>query len=169
DRINRQMTGFRQMNDKAHHWSHGELTNSLLISKADIRKKFGQKANAFFAKFVTPVTGVNAGFTDPFAINAVSLAPIIDIGEYLYVPNQYRLFETIYESPFYWMMGDKAYADTEAEHRGAFVEQTAAHIFRHVFGAENVYENVTIRQNAKMIAGEVDVLVVYGEFVLIVQ
>jgi len=43
-----------------------------------------------------------------------------------------------------------------------------AHIFRSVFGAENVYENVKVRQNAKNIAGEMDVLVVYGEFVLVV-
>lgn len=169
DRINQQMTGVGHMRSEGHAFSHGELTDSLLISKADIRKKFGQKANAFFANFATPITGTNTGFADPFAINAVSIAPIIDLGDYLYVPNQYRLFETIYESPFYWMMADKAYTNTEAEHRGAFLERTAAHIFRSVFGPENVYENVNIRQNAKEIAGEVDVLVVYGEFVLVVQ
>jgi hypothetical protein len=169
DRINRQMTGVGHMRKEGREISHGELTNSLLISKADVRKKFGQKANAFIAKFATPATSANADFTDPFAINAVSIAPIVDLGEYLYVPDQYRLFETIYESPFYWMMDDKTYANTETEHRGAFLEQTAAHIFRSVFGAENVYENVSIRRNAKKIAGEVDVLVVYGEFVLVVQ
>jgi hypothetical protein len=89
DRINRQMTGVGYMLSKGHVFSHGELTNSLLVSKDDVRKKFGQKANAFFAKFATPVTGANAGFTDPFAINAASIAPIIDLGEHLYVPNQY--------------------------------------------------------------------------------
>ena len=169
DRVNQQMTAVGYMRSEGHEFSHGDLTNSLLISKTDVRKKFGQKSNEFFAKFATPVTGANSGFTDPFAINAVSISPIIDLGEHLYVPNQYRLFETIYESPFYWMMDDKAYVDTEAEHRGAFLEKTAAHIFRSVFGVENVYENVTIRQSAKDIAGEVDALVVYGEFVLVVQ
>jgi len=108
-------------------------------------------------------------FVDPFAINAVAIAPVIDLGEHLYVPNQYRLFETIYESPFYWMISDHAYSDVAAEHRGIFLERTAAHIFRSVFGADNVHENVTIRRSSKEIAGEVDVLVVYGEFVLVVQ
>ncbi len=169
DRIFRQMTDVDYMRSNGHAFSHGELTNSLLISKIDIRKRFGQKADSFFAKFATPITGANASFTDPFAINVVSIAPIIDLGEYLYVPNQYRLFETIYESPFYWMMADKAYANTEADHRGAFLEKTATHIFRSVFGAENVYENVKVRQSAKEFAGEMDVLVVYGEFVLVVQ
>jgi Nuclease-related domain len=169
DRINGQMTAVGHMRKDGHHLTHGDLTNSLLISKADVRKKCGQKANAFFSKFATPVTGANASFVDPFAINAVAIAPIIDLGEHIYVPNQYRLYEAIYESPFYWMMGDKSYCDIAAEHRGAFLEKTAAHIFRSVFGAKNVYENVTIRDGSKDIAGEIDVLVVYGEFMLVVQ
>jgi Nuclease-related domain len=163
------MTAVGHMREEGHHFTHGDLTNSLLISKADVRKKFGQKANAFFSKFATCVAGANAGFADPFAINAVAIAPIIDVGEHLYVPNQYRLYEAIYEGPFYWMMGDKSYYDTAAEHRGAFLEKTAAHIFRSVFGAKNVYENVMIRDGSKNLAGEIDVLVVYGEFVLVVQ
>jgi hypothetical protein len=169
DRINQKMTGVGHMRRSGHVFSHGELTNSLLISKSDVRDKFGQKANAFFTKFATPVTCANAGFTGPFAINAVLIAPIIDLGDYLYVPNQYRLFETIYESPFYWMMADKVYANTEADNRGAFLEEVTNHIFRSVFGAANVYKNVNVRKNGKEIAGEIDVLVVYGEFVLVVQ
>jgi hypothetical protein len=169
DRINGHMTDVGHLRREGHRFTHGDFTNSLLISKADVRKKFGRKADAFFSKFATPVTGANAGFIDPFAINTVAIAPIIDMGEHLYVPNQYRLYEAIYESPFYWMMGDKSYRDTAAEHRGAFVEKTAAHIFRSVFGAPNVYENVSIRDGSKDIAGEIDVLVLYGEFVLVVQ
>ncbi|UWU13264.1 hypothetical protein N2599_14035 [Rhizobium sullae] len=169
DRVNSNMTAVGHLREEGREFTKGELTSSLLISKAEVRKKFGAKADAFFAKFATPVTGANAGFTDPFAINAVAIAPIIEFGENLYVPNQYRLFETIYESPFYWMMADKAYCNTTSKHRGDFLEHTAAHMFGRVFGKENVFENVTIRDGSKDIAGEVDVLVVYGEFVLVVQ
>jgi hypothetical protein len=169
DRINGQMTAVGHMRKEGHHLNNGDLTNSLLISKADVRKKFGQKANAFLSKFATPVTGANADFVDPFTINAVAIRPLIDLGEHIYVPNQYRLCEAIYEGPFYWMMDDKSYRDTAAEHRGAFLEKTAAYIFRSVFGPMNVYENVTIRDGSKDIAGEIDVLVVYGEFLLVVQ
>jgi hypothetical protein len=169
DRINGQMTAVGHMRKDGHYFSHGRLTDSLLISKADLRKEFGQKANAFFSRFATPVTRANAGFVDAFAINAVAISPIIDLGEHLYVPNQYRLYEAIYESPFYWMIRDKSYSDTAAEHRGAFLEKTAAHIFRSVFGAKNVHENVTIHNGSKDIAGEVDVLVLYGEFVVVMQ
>jgi hypothetical protein len=169
DRINRQMTDVGHRRRDGQKFSNADLMNSLLIAKTDVRRKFGAKADAFFAKFVTPVTGANRGFTDPFAINEVAIAPIIDLGEHLYVPSQYRLFEAIYESPFYWMMSDKAYADTTAKHRGVFVEQTAAHILRSVFGAENVYENVILESSSRETAGEIDVLVIYGEFAIVVQ
>lgn len=168
-RINEQMAVVGHMRKEGKEISHGDLTSSLLIAKADVHKKFGDKANAFFAKFATPATNANAAFIDPFVVNAVTIAPIIDLGEYLYVPNQYRLLETIYESPFYWMMADKSYCNEAAEHRGAFLENTTAHILRSVFGAQYVYENVTIRDNSKNIAGEIDVLVIYGEFALVVQ
>ena len=118
DRINDQITAVGTLRKQGRDFLHGDLTNSLLISKADVRGKFGQKAEAFFSKFATPASGANAGFTHPFAVNVVAIAPIIDLDEYLYVPNQYRLFETIYESPFYWMMNDDSYRDTAARHRG---------------------------------------------------
>jgi hypothetical protein len=169
DRINGQITVVGHLRKEGRDFTNGDLTNSLLILKSEVREKFGKKANAFFEKFSTPATGTNAGFTNPFAFNAVAIAPIIDLGEALYVSNQYQLFESIYESPFYWMMGDKSYCNTAAEHRGEFLERTVAHIFRSVFGADNVHENVTFRDGSKNIAGEVDVLVVYGEFVLVTQ
>lgn len=148
--------------------SAGDLTSSLLISKADLAKKFGRKSEAFLVKFVTPGFGANAGFTDPFAVNLANIAPLIDLGEYLYVPNQYRLFQSVYESPFYWMMADAVYAPTASDHRGAYVEHTSAHILSKVFGRDHVHQNVKL-YTGKNIAGEVDVLVAYGEFVIVGQ
>ena len=66
-------------------------------------------------------------------------------------------------------MGDNKYADTHSEHRGVFLEKTAAHILCSVFGPQNVHENVVIERNARDRGGEIDVLVVYREFVIVVQ
>ena len=128
DRINLQMTVMGHLRKDGREVSKADLTNSLLIPKEDVKGKFGNKADAFFEKFVTPITSANEGFTDPFAINAVALAPIIELGDHLYVPIQYRLCESIYESPFFWMMADKEYEDIHAQHRGMFLERTAADI-----------------------------------------
>ncbi|MBD8662008.1 hypothetical protein IFT59_01975 [Rhizobium sp. CFBP 8752] len=148
---------------------NGDLTNSLLISKAVLSKKFGSKGKDFIAKFATPVIGSNVGFSTPFSINSTFIAPLIDFGEYLYVPSQYRLMESIYESPFYWMVGDKDYCDEAAANRGLFLEETAAHVMRKVFGDENVFLNARFPEAANNKGEEVDVLVRYGEFVLVVQ
>ena len=163
------MTAVGHLRENDRVFGKGELTDSLLIAKEDVRKKFGGKSDAFFTKFVTPITEANKEFSDPFAVNAVAFAPIIEMDDYLYVPLQYRLCESIYESPFFWMMGDSAYANVHAEHRGEFVEYTAADILCSVFGPENVHKNVVVARNARERGGEIDVLVSYGEFVIVVQ
>jgi len=168
DRVNAQISAVGRLREDGHALSGGDLTSSLLISKAELRKRFGRKADAFMAKFATPVSCANVGFTDPFAVNEALIAPLIDLGDYIYVPNQYRLYESVYESPFYWMWLDERYRPTLSAHRGTFLEKTTAYILRTVFGTENVFENVLI-MDGKDRAGEIDVLVVYGEFVLIVQ
>ena len=167
--INGKITVVGYLREQGHQFGRGELTNSLLIEKEDVRRKFGVNADAFFAKFVTPIAETNRAFADPFSINAVALAPIIEMDDNLYVPSQYRLFESIYESPFFWMIADDNYADTHAENRGKFLEKTSAAILREIFGDENVHENVHVMRRTGERGGEIDVLVAYGEFVIVVQ
>jgi hypothetical protein len=146
----------------------GEPFSSLLISKASLKKRFGNKIDAFLAKFSTSAVNANLDFIDPFTVNLVSIAPLIDIGEFIFVPSQHRLFQSVYESPFYWMIGDKGYRQTASTHRGRFLEATAAHLLERVFGAEHVHQNVKLYQG-KNIAGEIDVLIAYGEFLIVGQ
>lgn len=169
DRINRQMSVVGHLRKSGTALNSGNLTNSLMIPLSDLRRKFKGKADAFDRLFAIDVTATNLGFTDPFAINETMICPIIRIGDFLYVPNQYRLFETLYESPFYWMLRDENYMEIAKTNRGTFLEATAAHILRSVFGPENVHENVTLYDGVKDKAGEIDILVIYGEFVLVVQ
>ena len=144
------------------------LTGMLTIPKDLLRKEFGAKADAFLAKFATPAFGTNLEFNNPFAINQVNLAPLIDFGDFIYVPNQYRVFGAIYDSPFYWTMADPTYRDAASTNRGQFVEKSASAILRRIFGDEYVHDNVVI-MDGKDIAAEADVLVCYGEFLIVVQ
>lgn len=146
----------------------GLLSQSLLIPKSDLRKKFGTKVEAFLSKFSINALNENAEFTEPFAINRVNAAPLLDLGDYLYVTNQYRLFGSIYESPFYWTMSDPKYKNTASVNRGRFLEKATSHIFRQIFEEDFVHENVTIRKGKDVLA-EADTLIVYGEFVIVVQ
>lgn len=144
------------------------LTGMLTIPKEVLRKEFGNKADAFLAKFSIPAFGANLDFDNPFGVNQVNAAPLIDFGDFIFVPNQYRLFGSIYESPFYWTMADKLYRDTASENRGRFVEKSASAILRRIFGDQYVYDNVVI-MDGKDIAAEADVLLCYGEFLIVVQ
>jgi hypothetical protein len=53
--------------------------------------------------------------------NAFSLIPLKDDTYVLF--HIYSLAEALYESPFYWMGVDKAYASTAMRHRGLFTEE----------------------------------------------
>lgn len=119
DQINLQMTHAGSAMKDGEEVSKGDLTNSLLVPKKVLHEKFGKKADDYLSKLSTPVLGANHGFDNPFSINWLAISPIIDIGEYIYVPNQYRLMESLYESPFYWMLGDETYKDQAAINRGA--------------------------------------------------
>ena len=169
NRINFQMTVIGHKLREGYELNDSHLTGSLLISKEDVRSKFGAKADAYFSMFVSPNANANKRFKSPFDINKVAIKPVINLGDYLYVPVQYRLCESIYESPFYWMMDDSEYADTHAKHRGEFLEKITVDILRSVFGAQHMHENVMITQNGRDYVGEIDVLVEYGEFVIVAQ
>lgn len=168
-RITAQMNAVGQMKVENKYFDDGYLTSSLMVPKKDLREHFGDKADAFIERFSTPIKGGPTSFDNPFAINPVSLAPLIDFGDYLYVPSQYRIFESVYESPFYWMINDNSYAPIAAKNRGAFLEETAAHVLKLIFGDDNVFVNAEFPAASNKVGAEVDVLVRYGEFVLVVQ
>lgn len=146
-----------------------EVSNALLVDKKSLIKEFGQKALAFLDAFSIPINNSNRSFDHPFGFNEANVRPILDLGQYVYIVNQFRLFESIYESPYYWMLADRDYKDTAANNRGKFLETTIAKMFQKVFGEEYVFSNVLIKRSKSEIAAEADVLVIYGEFVLVIQ
>jgi hypothetical protein len=66
-------------------------------------------------------------------------------------------------------MSDRSYADTPAKHRGQFLEDSITRLTRQAFGADHVFANAIIRRSGGEIAAEADVLVIYGEFTLVIQ
>jgi hypothetical protein len=81
----------------------------------------------------------------------------------------YSLYESLYESPFYWMGSDKAYLPTLAQHRGAFTEEFTEQRMIQVFGSGRVHKNVMLDQVKGKPPGEIDVLVIFGDRLIIIQ
>ena len=113
---------------------------------------------------------VNESFQTISDFNEINATPILHIneGEYLLF-QQYSLTEAFYESPFFWMINDKKYKDKSLKNRGEFTEIFAENCLSNVFGSDSVFKNVTILDNKKNKAGEIDVLVVYGDRAIVVQ
>lgn len=111
----------------------------------------------------------NAAFTSLGAFNLVNACPILRTpsGDYVSL-HSYRVAETLYESPFYWMAADRAYKDTAFTNRGSFTERFVARRLAAVFGAERVHCNVHILRGGARVT-EVDVLVLFGNRAIVAQ
>lgn len=111
----------------------------------------------------------NDEFTSLGAFNVANACPIVALPDGRYVALQtYGVVESLYDSPFYWMIGDKSYRAMASAHRGAFTEQFVTKRLRAVFGEQNVHSNVNIEGPSDRVS-EMDVLVLFGDRALIVQ
>jgi len=119
--------------------------------------------------FTAPVEGSNQAFKSLRAFNAAYAFPLIrkDADEYILF-QYYGITEALYDAPFYWMGADKTYSATAFQNRGQFTEDFAFDRLVKVFGPGRVFKNVEIFRG-KDIAGEIDVLVLFGDQAVVLQ
>ena len=112
----------------------------------------------------------NAGFKTLNDFNAITATPLLRMpsGEFLSL-QFYSIAEAIYDVPFYWMTGDKGYFPTAAKNRGDFTEKFVTERLNLVFGNDRVYLNVEIKETKASTPSEIDVLVIWGNRVIVVQ
>lgn len=112
----------------------------------------------------------NEGFNALHDFNVITATPLLRMpsGEFLSLQS-YSLAEAIYEAPFYWMAQDKPYLPTLAKNRGDFTEYFVAERLGLVFGNEHVHMNVDVFETKASKVSDIDVLVVWGNRVVIVQ
>ena len=125
---------------------------------------------AFIDAFTLPDSERNVTFTSLSAFNAAYAYPFIRKapGEIMLL-QYYSVSEALYEVPFYWMCDDESYASEALRHRGDFAESFAAERLSLVFGPDRVFQNVEIRRGKGETLGEIDVLVVFGDRVIVLQ
>jgi hypothetical protein len=124
----------------------------------------GKVLEAFCLKDANPT------FTSLSAFNATNAFPLLKSGEGQYTLFQYvALTESLYESPFFWMLDDKKYQPTATANRGKFVEALAAERLEKVFGPARVFKNVDIWKSKSEKVGEIDVLVLFADRAIVLQ
>jgi hypothetical protein len=143
------------------------VTVAEVAAKADLAPDLTERV---LMAFTLPARERNSGFSALQDFNAVSATPLLRMpsGEFLSLQT-YALAEALYDGPFYWMTEDKVYLPSLAKHRGDFTEGFVAERLGLVFGTERVYANVDIWETKATKAGEIDVLVVWGDRAIVVQ
>jgi hypothetical protein len=133
-------------------------------------QQFGPAVKPFLGAFSLAPGALNSKLELPGQYNELQSRPIVRLpdGRY-FLPIGFNLSEAIYESPFFWMNTDAAYVNAALLHRGQFAEAATAELVRSVFGANNVYSDVEIRERKGCALTDIDVLAIVGNKAVIVQ
>lgn len=114
-------------------------------------------------------SGDNGLFNEIGDFNQVAATPLLPTGRgSVLLFSHYSIYEALYESPFFWMNQDKDYKQQASDNRGAFTEQFSQRRLASVFGKASVYTNVNMLEGKRIVA-EADVLVIFGDRIIIVQ
>lgn len=119
------------------------------------------------AAFACPEEERNAQFTKVDARNMAAILPVMRRDGRYVVFNVVDLYEALYQAPYFWMLADKSYKFA-ANHRGDFTEEFARSRLASVFGTSRTLLNVNLMRS-KDVAGEVDVLITFSKFAIVVQ
>jgi hypothetical protein len=112
---------------------------------------------------------LNTEFSDIGDLNAFVLKPIIDLGNKFLFPFPYLVAESIFESPFYWMLDDIEYKSIASKNRGKCAEEIVTKEIEKVFQSNQVYNNVFVKANKATRLTDIDVCVLYEETLIIFQ
>ncbi len=111
----------------------------------------------------------NLNYSEPGQRNVVCWKPIIKLNNNrLILPLPYILAQSIYETPYYWFLIDKHYIKKAGTHMGKSGEDIAFGFLQRVFGTNQTFQNVIIKEG-KNDKTEIDVLCVLGNKALCVQ
>lgn len=158
---------------KAKPMSDWTILPGFTFSCDELAARIGQSeksVRSIVEAFAMPESESNSTFTSLHTFNAAYAYPFIRRGDDEFIMLQsYGASEALYETPFYWMCSDEAYAPSALRHRGEFTEEFAAERLTHVFGADRVFQNVEIFKSKGQVLGEIDVLVVFGNRAIVLQ
>lgn len=138
-----------------------------IIEKSDLGEELVKN---ILSSLTLPKDSRNESFSSISSFNSANAFPILQISETSYVSfQQYTLCESFYENPYFWFLEDKKYIDTAMINRGKFTEEYTYKKLVSVFGVDNVYLNINIEDSSGNRKGEIDILVIYLDIIIICQ
>jgi hypothetical protein len=156
--------------DNAWKTFYKNLIELFVIRKEDFHNDVD--IDSFLNNFSIKTDGekINSNFKQIGDFNLFSAQPILQIdNNRFFIPITFSLYEACYESPYYWMLQDKAYLDNLAENRGKSGEEISFEFLSSVFGKERTYKSVKIITKKGHDDTDIDVLCILGSKALCVQ
>ncbi len=153
--------------------SHADKCRTALATFSFVRGDLAFLTDHEFASLIRlfSITPGNVEYA-PSAVGAsndVEFKPILLLGaDICFIPIIFNLAKSIYESPYYWMGGDRLYRNRAFRHRGEAAEVIAARLLAPVFGEQNVYQNVLVKDGRRTVT-DIDVLAIAGNRAVVVQ
>lgn len=112
----------------------------------------------------------NKYFQNVSDFNHTNAYPFLSIdGQQYFLFQIYNLCEALYETPFFEMISDENFKDQAAKNRGQFLEEFSYRRLTEVFGKNNVFKNIILYDARGDHISEVDVLVIFGDNILLIQ
>ena len=120
--------------------------------------------------FTLPRGNFNSGFRSLHDFNACTGAPLIERAPGSFILFSYHaLANSLYESPFYWMIDDPQYKDAASANRGNFAEQFVRERLSRVFGDNRVFRGVKVTESKGKELTDIDVLALFENHAIVVQ
>ncbi|HVY72648.1 MAG TPA: SEC-C metal-binding domain-containing protein [Candidatus Paceibacterota bacterium] len=143
--------------------------NIFCFSRKDLSEFNAAEVEGFIKAFSLKPGTVNENFTSVGQYNKLTSHPIIQLEDDLFfLPVSFLLTESIYESPFYWMLGDKSYKDIALTNRGVATEEIAYEMLLPIFG-KNLFRDIKVQKTKAEDATDIDILAVAGNKAIVVQ
>lgn len=141
--------------------------NILIFDLNNIPPNLMKPMDIFIKYFATDL-----GNTKTFSLKNIlqfQTKPIIRLDDtHLLLPPPIILMQAVCESPLYWMIADKEYANIAWKHRGEITVDMVYKWISFVFGPKNVFKNILIKKGNQDIT-DIDVLAVFQNKAIIFQ
>ncbi len=170
DQLKRNSVDFEAISEESWNRFYNGLLDLFIIKKEDFDSDM--RIESFINNFSLHIDrpGLNSQFNSIGSFNLFSAKPIIQIdNDKYFVPSTYSVFESCYESPYYWMQLDSAYKDQLAVNRGKSAEELSYEFLLSVFGKKRTYKSVKIITKKGAEDTDIDVLCLLGNKALCVQ
>jgi len=112
---------------------------------------------------------LNQDFNDVGDLNQFKFRPVIKTETKYIIPLPYLLAESLYDSPFYWMLADKDYKDIALKNRGDIAENIVKSILERKIDSSNVFVEVDVKAVKSKTITDIDICVVKDNKMLIIQ